>query len=70
MSSDRPTGLPDGARDVPYHTRSEGPEGAQRQLDFVFASRSIAERVTTWALNGVDEWGASDHCRVVIEVLS
>jgi endonuclease/exonuclease/phosphatase family metal-dependent hydrolase len=51
-----------------YHTRAQGPAGAQRQLDFVFASRSIAERVTTRALNDVEEWGASDHCRVAIEV--
>jgi len=34
----------------------------------VFASRSIVERVTTRALNGVEEWGASDHCRVAFEV--
>jgi exonuclease III len=61
----RPAELPDGARDVPtYHTRAQGPAGAQRQLDFVFASRSLAERIEVRALNGVDEWGASDHCRV------
>jgi exonuclease III len=65
----RPAELPVGALDVPtYHTRAQGPAGAQRQLDFVFASRSLAERVTTRALNDVEEWGASDHCRVAIEV--
>ncbi len=71
VAEPRPAELPYGALDVPtYHTRAQGPAGAQRQLDFVFVSRSIAERVTTRALNGVEEWGASDHCRVSIEVLS
>jgi len=69
VAEPRSAELPDGALDVPtYHTRAQGPSGAQRQLDFVFASRSIAERVTTRALNGVDEWGPSDHCRIAIEV--
>jgi len=69
VAEPRPAELPDGALDVPtYHTRSQGPAGAQRQLDFVFASRSIAERITAQALNGVDEWGVSDHCRVQLFV--
>ncbi len=69
VADPRPAELPDGALDVPtYHTRAQGQAGAQRQLDFVFVSQSIVERVTTRALNGVEEWGASDHCRVAIEV--
>ena len=69
VAAPRPVELPDGARDVPtYHTRAQGPAAAQRQLDFVFASRSIADRIAVRALNGVDEWGPSDHCRVAIEV--
>ena len=46
------------------------PSDAELQLDYVFASRSIAHRVTVRALNGVDEWGPSDHCRLLIEVAS
>jgi exonuclease III len=69
VADPRPAELPDGARDVPtYHTRAQGPAGAQRQLDFVFASRSIAARISARAMNGVDEWGVSDHCRVAIDV--
>ena len=44
------------------------PSDAELQLDYVFASRRIAHRVTVRALNGVDEWGPSDHCRLLIEV--
>lgn len=44
------------------------PNDAELQLDYVFASRAIAHRVTVRALNGVDEWGPSDHCRIIIEV--
>ena len=69
VADPRPAELPDGALDVPtYHTAAQGPAGAQRQLDFVFASRSIADRVAVRALNGIDEWGPSDHCRIAIEV--
>ena len=41
---------------------------ADQQLDYVFASRGFHESVTTRALNSVDEWGSSDHCRLLIEV--
>ena len=44
------------------------PSDAELQLDYVFTSRSIAHRITVRALNGVDEWGPSDHCRLLIEV--
>ena len=50
----------------PLHKQT--PFDAQLQLDYVFASRSIAHRVTVRALNGVEEWGPSDHCRLLIEV--
>lgn len=36
--------------------------------DHVFASRGFHENVRTRALNDVDVWGASDHCRLPIEV--
>ncbi|MDE2772165.1 MAG: endonuclease/exonuclease/phosphatase family protein [Gemmatimonadota bacterium] len=38
------------------------------QLDYAFASRGFHERVNVCALNEVDEWGSSDHCRILIEV--
>ena len=41
---------------------------AVRQLDYAFASRGFHERVKVRALNGVEEWGPSDHCRLLIEV--
>jgi exonuclease III len=64
-----PAELPAGSLDVPtYHTRQQGPVGATRQLDFVFASSALADRVAVRALNEIDDWGPSDHCRIEIEV--
>ena len=51
-----------------YYTRAECSATATRQLDYVFASRGFHERVTVRALNEVDAWGPSDHCRILIEV--
>ena len=39
-----------------------------RQFDYAIASRGFHERVTVRALNHADEWGPSDHCRLMIEV--
>ena len=64
-----PSYLPADTKNVPtYYTMSERPETAVRQLDYVFASRGFHERVRVRALNEVDEWGPSDHCRILIEV--
>jgi hypothetical protein len=64
-----PDELPTNSRCVPtYHHSRQTPETATRQLDFVFASRSLADAVSVRALNAVDEWGRSDHCRIVIDV--
>ena len=62
--------VPEGCLNVPtYHTRQQGPLGATRQLDFVFASHTLADRLCVLALNtDPDEWGPSDHCRVAIEL--
>ena len=39
------------------------------QLDYVFASRGFHESVRVHAMNkNSDEWGPSDHCRIVIDV--
>ena len=62
-----PNMLPD-TRNVPTYAWRSKPENARWQLDYVFASRGFHDTVKVRALNGVDEWGASDHCRVLIEV--
>ena len=41
---------------------------SENQLDYVFASCGFHKSIRTRALNGVDEWGVSDHCRILIEV--
>ena len=64
-----PEELPEGSLNVPtFHTNRQTPATASRQLDFVFASESIADRVSVKALNSVEEWGPSDHCRIMIEL--
>ena len=64
-----PNYLPLDTQNVPtYYTGAECPATATRQLDYVFASRGFHERVTVRALNEVDAWGPSDHCRILIEV--
>ena len=65
-----PAGLPPDTRNVPtYYTIAQRkPENAQIQLDYAFASRGFHESVSTRALNEVEEWGPSDHCRILIEI--
>lgn len=64
-----PDELPRESLNVPtFRPNHKPPEQAKRQLDFVFTSESIADRITVKALNGIGEWGTSDHCRVVIDV--
>ena len=41
---------------------------SNNQLDYVFASRGFHESVKVRAMNGVEEWGASDHCRLLIVI--
>ena len=53
---------------VTYYSVRSSPETARLQLDHVFASRGFHESVRTRAMNGVDEWGSSDHCRILMEV--
>lgn len=64
-----PAELPPDSKNVPtFRTNINRPESAARQLDFVFASGSLLPRVHVRAVNGREEWGPSDHCRVLIEV--
>ena len=53
--------------DVPPR-RTESPATPRIQLDYVFASRGFHERVGVRALNAAEEWGASDHCRLLVEI--
>ena len=57
-------------KNVPtYYTTQEGHAAkALRQLDYAFASRGFHEQIRVRALNGIDEWGPSDHCRLLIEI--
>lgn len=64
-----PTEMPDGCLDVPtFRSKRTESSSATRQMDFVFASRSLHSRLNVTARNGEDEWGPSDHCRVLIEM--
>ena len=65
-----PQGLPATTKNLPtyYTTRQKIPARAQNQLDYVFASRGFHEQIKVRALNSVEEWGSSDHCRLLIEI--
>ena len=64
-----PDHLPADTRNVPtYHTTSQSPATATTQLDWAFASRGFHQTVTVRALNSVEEWGPSDHCRLLIQI--
>ena len=64
-----PRRVPPDTRNVPtYYTSHQSPATAQHQLDYAFASRGFHKNVKVRAMNSVDEWGASDHCRLLIEV--
>lgn len=64
-----PDALPCESLNVPtYFSRGQSPATAQHQLDYAFASRGFHESVSVRAMNAVEEWGASDHCRLLIEV--
>ena len=64
-----PKELPIDSKNVPtFRTKKNQAETAIRQLDFVFASRSLHSRLRMQALNRLDEWGPSDHCRIMINV--
>jgi hypothetical protein len=65
-----PKELPLDSKNVPtFRNKKSDPESATRQLDFVFASNELHERVKVRALNSSEEWGPSDHCRVLIELM-
>jgi Endonuclease/Exonuclease/phosphatase family len=64
-----PDELPADSLCVPtFHHSQQTPATATRQLDFVFASRSLADAVMVRALNEIADWGPSDHSRLLIDV--
>ena len=64
-----PTDVPSDTENVPtIYYAGGGPETAVNQLDYAFASRGFHEEVSVRAMNGVEEWGSSDHCRLMIKV--
>ncbi len=64
-----PQGLPADTLNVPtFCAAGRNPENAANQLDYVFASRGFHEQVKVRALNSPEEWGPSDHCRILIEI--
>ena len=64
-----PSELPEDSTCVPTFRHSgQTPQTATRQLDFVFVSKLIAERVEVRALKNPTEWGPSDPCRIVIDI--
>lgn len=69
QASPTPQGLPGDTLNVPtYYSTRQKPATAQNQLDYVFASRGFHKQIKVRALNSVEEWGPSDHCRLLIEV--
>ena len=65
----QPYTCPD-TKNVPTHYTNQGksPAKADRQLDYAFASCGFHKQVRVCALNGLDEWGPSNHCRLLIKI--
>ena len=65
----RPDYLPADTKNTPtFHSSRGDPATAAIQLDYAFASRGFHNNIEVRAMNSVEEWGASDHCRLLIEV--
>jgi exonuclease III len=64
-----PPYLPPNSKNVPtFRKRLDDPASATDQLDFVFASNNLYSRMNVRALNSLEQWGPSDHCRVRIDL--
>jgi len=61
-----PDELPLDSKNVPTFKTQAGT--TTRQMDFVFASKSLKDRLHVRALNSPNEWGPSDQCRILIEL--
>ena len=63
----RPDELPKDSLNVTtFYPTTKTPETSERQLDYVFASEIIADRVSVRALNSEKEWGPSEHGIAII----
>ena len=58
----------DTQRVITRRARRQGRVKSESQIDYVFASRGFHESIQCRALNEDEEWGPSDHCRILIEV--
>jgi len=64
-----PNYLPVDTKNLPtYHSNVGAPTTAENQLDYAFASRGFHKGIKVRAINEVECWGPSDHCRLLIEV--
>lgn len=61
-----PKELPTDSKNVPTYRTTRG--NVVRQLDYVFATRDLHDRLTVTALNDPESWGPSDHCQVRIDL--
>ncbi len=63
-----PADVPSDTKNVPtVYYPGGGPEPAVNQLDYAYASRGVHEKVSVRAMNAVEEWGSSEHCRLKID---
>jgi exonuclease III len=66
-----PDELPKDSKDVPtYYPPQRNPQGATRQIDFVFCSPRLKKHISIKAINSIEDWGPSDHCRLDINFYS
>ena len=66
-----PDDVPADTKNVPtYYDKSKQgcPKTAANQLDYAFASKGFHQQVTVRAMNGIEKWGPSDHCRLMITI--
>ena len=59
----------DSSNVVTFYLPGKNPQTASNnQLDYAFASRGFHESVRVRAMNNVEDWGPSDHCRIMIDI--
>ena len=69
QASVAPPDVPAETKNVPtFYPIGKSAAAGMVRLDYTSASSGVHERVKVRALNEVDEWGSSDHCRLRIEV--
>ncbi len=68
----KPKYFPIDDKNVPTYRRGGPgkPDSARDQLDFVFVTRGLSDRIHVKALDNPDEWGPSDHCRIAIDIFA